>query len=173
MFVKIISRSILTILWDQARIEFGIAVRHISFYITKLFTYINHVSLDLFSRIQILNKAGYYLSLLPLHEFFLQNFLLKLGVIHGTGLTERLVFDGICVSTESKLMLIQCLNHLCSFCSVTLLLIWLAAYSRYTASFLDLTCSYTTQFCDITDQILFHLILVTAPKCGYSSAVGM
>ena len=39
--------------------------------------------------------------------------------------------------------------------------------------FLDLTYSCRTLFYDTFDMTLLHLILVTAPKCGYSSSVGM
>ena len=37
----------------------------------------------------------------------------------------------------------------------------------------DLTYSCRTLFYDTFDMTLLHLILVTAPKCGYSSSVGM
>ena len=40
-------------------------------------------------------------------------------------------------------------------------------------SFLDLTYSCRTLFYDTFDMTLLHLILVTAPKCGKSSSVGM
>ena len=39
--------------------------------------------------------------------------------------------------------------------------------------FLDLTYSCRTLFYDTFDMTLLHLILVTTPKCGYSSSVGM
>ena len=39
--------------------------------------------------------------------------------------------------------------------------------------FLDLTYSCRTLFYDTFDMTLLHLILVTAPKYGYSSSVGM
>ena len=50
---------------------------------------------------------------------------------------------------------------------------WLAVYSRHTVSFLDLTYSCRTLFYDTFDMTILHLILVTAPKYGYSSSVGM
>ena len=52
-------------------------------------------------------------------------------------------------------------------------ILWLAVYSRHTVSFLDLTYSCRTLFYDTFDMTLLHLILVTAPNCGYSSSVGM
>ena len=52
-------------------------------------------------------------------------------------------------------------------------ILWLAVYSRHTDSFLALTYSYRTLFYDTFDMTLLHLILVTAPKCGYSSSVWM
>ena len=44
---------------------------------------------------------------------------------------------------------------------------WLAVYSRHTVLFLDLIYSCRTLFYDAFDMTLLHLILVTAPKCGY------
>ena len=49
----------------------------------------------------------------------------------------------------------------------------LAAYSRHSTSFLDLTCSCRTLSCDTTGQALLHFNLVTAPKCCYLSSFGM
>ena len=49
----------------------------------------------------------------------------------------------------------------------------LAVYSRHTVLFLDLTYSCRTLFYDAFDKTLLHVILVTAPKCGSSSSVGM
>ena len=42
-------------------------------------------------------------------------------------------------------------------------ILYLAANSRYTTSFLDITCLCRTLFCDTTDQSLLHFILVTTP----------
>ena len=55
-------------------------------------------------------------------------------------------------------------------------ILWLAVYSRHTVitvSFLDLAYSCRTLFYDTFDMTLLHLILVMAPKCGYSSSVWM
>ena len=52
-------------------------------------------------------------------------------------------------------------------------ILWLAVYSRHTVSFLDLTYSCRTLFYDTFDMTLLHLILVTAPNCGYTSSVGI
>ena len=49
----------------------------------------------------------------------------------------------------------------------------LAVYSRHTVLFLDLTYSCRTLFDDTFDKTLLLVILVTAPKCGSSSSVGM
>ena len=48
-----------------------------------------------------------------------------------------------------------------------------AVYSRQTVLFLDLTYSCRTLFYVTFDKTLLHIILVTAPKCGSSSSVGM
>ena len=59
------------------------------------------------------------------------------------------------------------------FHQMAIFILWLAEYSRHTVSFLDLIYSCRTLFYDTFDMTLLHLILVTAPKCGYSSSVGM
>ena len=59
------------------------------------------------------------------------------------------------------------------FHQIATFILWLAVYCKHTVSFLDLTYSCRTLFYDTFDMTLLHLILVTAPKCGYSSSVGM
>ena len=49
----------------------------------------------------------------------------------------------------------------------------LAVYSRHTFLFLDLAYSFRALFYNTFDKTLLHVILVTAPKCGSSSSVGM
>ena len=58
------------------------------------------------------------------------------------------------------------------FHQIATFILSLAIYSRHTVLFLDLTYSCRTLFYDTFDTLL-HIILVTAPKCGSSSSVGM
>ena len=73
---------------------------------------------------------------------------------------------------KSSLFILFCKTD-ADFHQMTTFILWLAVYSRHTVSFLDLTYSCRTLFYDTFDMTLLHLILVTAPKCGYSGSVGM
>ena len=59
------------------------------------------------------------------------------------------------------------------FHQIATFILKLAVYSRHTVLFLDLIYSCRTLFYDIFDKTLLHVILVTVPKCGSSSLVGM
>ena len=56
---------------------------------------------------------------------------------------------------------------------MAIFILWLAIYLQAYSMFLDLAYSYKTLFYDTFDMTLLHLILVTAPKCGYFGSVGM
>ena len=73
---------------------------------------------------------------------------------------------------KSSLFILFCKTD-ADFHQMATFILWLAVYSRHTVPFLDLTYSCRTLFYDTFDMTLLHLILVTAPKCGYSSSVGM
>ena len=96
------------------------------------------------------------------------------------GVCPRLEFDNIMfinwlgyeLMLKSSLFILFCKTG-ADFHQMATFIFWLAVYSSHTVSFLDLTYSYRTLFYDTFDMTLLHLILVTAPKCGYSSSVGM
>ena len=73
---------------------------------------------------------------------------------------------------KSSLFILFCKTD-ADFHKVATVILWLAVYSRHTVSFLDLTHSCRTLFYDTFDMTLLHFILVTAPKCCYSSSVEM
>ena len=73
---------------------------------------------------------------------------------------------------KSSLFILFCETD-ADFHQIATFLLKLAVYSRHTVSFLDLTYSCRTLFYDIFDKTLLHVILVTTPKCGSSSSVGM
>ena len=73
---------------------------------------------------------------------------------------------------KSSLFILFCKTD-ADFHQMATFILWLAVYFRHTVSFLDLTYSCRTMFYDTFDMTLLHLILVTAPKCGYSSSVGI
>ena len=73
---------------------------------------------------------------------------------------------------KSSLFILFCKTD-ADFHQMATFILWLDVYSRHTVLFLDLTNSCRTLFYDTIDMTLLHLILVTAPKCGYSSSVGM
>ena len=73
---------------------------------------------------------------------------------------------------KSSLFILFCKTD-ADFHQMATFILWLDVYSRHTVSFLDLTYSCRTLLYDTFDMTLLHLILVTAPKCGYSSSVGM
>ena len=73
---------------------------------------------------------------------------------------------------KSSLLILFCEND-ADFHQIATFILYLAVYSRHTVLFLDLTYSFRTLFNDTFDKTLLHVILVTAPKCGFSSSVGM
>ena len=73
---------------------------------------------------------------------------------------------------KSSLFILFCKTD-ADFHQIARFILKLAVYSRYTVSVLDLTYSCRTLFYDTFDKTQLHFILVTAPKCGYSSSVGM
>ena len=73
---------------------------------------------------------------------------------------------------KSSLFILFCEND-ADFHQITTFILKLAVYSRHTVLFLDLTYSFKTLFYDTFDKTLLHVIFVTAPKCGFSSSVGM
>ena len=73
---------------------------------------------------------------------------------------------------KSSLFILFCKTD-AEFHQMATFILWLAVYSRHRVLFLDLTYSCRTLLYDTFDMTLLHLILVTAPKCGYSSSVGM
>ena len=72
---------------------------------------------------------------------------------------------------KSSLFILFCKTD-ADFHEMATFILWLDVYSRHTVSFLDLTYSCRTLFCDTFDMTLLHFILVTAPKFGYLSSVG-
>ena len=72
---------------------------------------------------------------------------------------------------KSSLFILFCKTD-ADFHQMATFILWLDVYFRHTVSFLDLTYSRRTLFYDTLDMTLLLLILVTAPKCGYSSSVG-
>ena len=73
---------------------------------------------------------------------------------------------------KSSLFILFCETD-ADFHQIATFILLLAVYSRHTVLFLDLTYSCRTLFYDTFDKTLLHVILVTAPKCGSSSSVGM
>ena len=73
---------------------------------------------------------------------------------------------------KSSLFILFCKTD-ADFNQIATFILLLAVYSRYTASFLDLTFLCSTLFYDTFDKTKLHFILVTAPKCVCSSSVGM
>ena len=73
---------------------------------------------------------------------------------------------------KSSLFILFCETG-ADFHQIATFILKLAVYSRHTVLFLDLTYSCITLFHDTFDNTLLHVILVTAPKCGFSSSVGM
>ena len=69
---------------------------------------------------------------------------------------------------KSSLFILFCKTD-AEFHQIATFILLLAVYSRHTVSFLDLTYSCLTLFYDTFDKTLLNFILVTAPKCGYSS----
>ena len=73
---------------------------------------------------------------------------------------------------KSSLFILFCETD-ADFLQKATLILKLAVYSRQTVLFLDLTYSCRTLFYDTFDKTLLHVILITAPKFGSSSSVGM
>ena len=73
---------------------------------------------------------------------------------------------------KSSLFILFCKTD-ADFHQMATFILWLAVYSRHIVSFLDLTYSCRVLFYDNFYMTLLHLILVTAPKCGYSCSVGI
>ena len=73
---------------------------------------------------------------------------------------------------KSSLFILFCKTD-ADFHQMATFILWLAVVPGIQFRFLDLTYSCRTLFYDTFDMTLLHLILVTAPKCGYSCSVGM
>ena len=73
---------------------------------------------------------------------------------------------------KSTLFILFCETD-ADFHQIATFILQLTVYSRHTVEFLDLTYACRTLFYDTFDKTLLHVILVTAPKCGSSSSVGM
>ena len=73
---------------------------------------------------------------------------------------------------KSSLIILFCKTD-ADFYQIATFILKLAVYSMHTVAFLDPTYSCRALFYDAFDKTLLYFIQVMAPKCGYSSLVGI